>query len=880
MNMRERPIIIFPEPTSSERGNKRGGPPSSLSFPSHEGQRNRLKPKFEQLQRSMQDLVLESQPYGIEPEMVLVLDTKGEKVDDFLRAVARIDGMEELLDWDEWEMPPDQNFYNKMDNNKTLDGRFYLIMSNQQGLNQLLSLRKRWEADRNVKFEYGLNKWREVFNYLDDIRRWGPEDRLKETGLLEEWQIRKKEGQDIVNIEIELWFKSNSDQRRKSESLIEVYVKEQDGEILSHSCIEAIRYHALLARLPIQAVEGLLKLQVKLVHCEQVMLFRPVGQVAVKIPDDEYLDEAFADEQDAGETDYEPIVALLDGFPLQNHERLAGKLIIDDPDGWENDYLVSKRIHGTAMASLILNGELDAEEPELNRPLYVRPILKPDPANWPGINRERIPEAILPVDLIHRCVRRIFDGDGVEPPVAPSVRVINLSIGDPNRPLYQFPSAWARLLDWLSVKYNVLFIVSAGNYGDPIELDILKGSFNNLKNEPESLRNEFLKGISQKTIDRRLFSPAESVNALTVGALHADESPSKPYSPQSAGFYEPMDLLNVIPIQTNFLSQDLLFPSPINAQGPGFHRSIKPEILTPGGRLLYREKIGNDNSKVILEAVETTLPPGQRVACPPKAPGDLKATNYSRGTSNAAALVTRNAARLYEVIQTLRNESGGDLLKDDCVAVLLKTLLVHNTSWGNLKDFLMDVLAIQERKFLDRLIGYGQADVERTLFCTERRATLLGCGYLNNGDAHLYRLPLPPSLSGKVGPRRLIATLAWFTPINPNHQKYRRADLWIQMPNQSTFNAIFPVTRQEADANDVMRGTVQHEILEGTKAVPIADNAELPIRVNCREDAGRLTEEVPYALAVTLEIAPELNVSIYDEIRERIRPPVEIVSKV
>ena len=36
-----------------------------------------------------------------------------------------------------------------------------------------------------------------------------------------------------------------------------------------------------------------------------------------------------------------PVVALLDGLPLQAHRRLQGRLIVDDPDGFELDYIES-----------------------------------------------------------------------------------------------------------------------------------------------------------------------------------------------------------------------------------------------------------------------------------------------------------------------------------------------------------------------------------------------------------------------------------------------------------------------------------------------------------------------------------------------------------
>jgi hypothetical protein len=70
------------------------------------------------------------------------------------------------------------------------------------------------------------------------------------------------------------------------------------------------------------------------------------------------------------------------------------------------------------------------------------------------------------VDVIHQAVRRIKEGDGAEPPAAPNVVVINLSLGDATRPYARIISPLGRLLDYLSNRYRVLFLVSAGNILD------------------------------------------------------------------------------------------------------------------------------------------------------------------------------------------------------------------------------------------------------------------------------------------------------------------------------------------------------------------------------------------------------------------------------
>jgi len=144
-------------------------------------------------------------------------------------------------------------------------------------------------------------------------------------------------------------------------------------------------------------------------------------------------------------------------------------------------------VHGTAMSSLVVQGDLSNGENPLARPVYVRPIMKP--IDWINSPRpEQIPADVLVVDLIHRAVRRMFEGDGADGAAAPNIRIINLSIGDPSRQFTQAMSPLARLLDWLSVKHKVLFVISAGNHLDDIDTGISVDDFNDLSDQD---REEF-----------------------------------------------------------------------------------------------------------------------------------------------------------------------------------------------------------------------------------------------------------------------------------------------------------------------------------------------------------------------------------------------------
>jgi hypothetical protein len=84
------------------------------------------------------------------------------------------------------------------------------------------------------------------------------------------------------------------------------------------------------------------------------------------------------------------------------------------------------------------------------------------------------------------------------------------------------------------------------------------------------------------------------------------------------------------------------------------------------------------------------------------------------------------------------------------------------------------------------------------------------------------------------------------------------------------------VRRINVDGRAVRRGTVQHEVLEGEMAAAFVEGDALTIKVNCREDAKPLETAAPYGIVATLEVAEDINIPIYEEIRIRIRPPIRI----
>ena len=845
--MTERPILLLPKPTTAERANLGGGGggPSKLSAAR---QQVRLGARLLALDKAfeLKRVQLQTGATGIVPEDVLVLETAG-TIDEFVKAVREIEGFEFLAEHDELDVPPDEDFFDNKDGGPSAyTGRVYMVFTNQDAFRHLKVL---WELfQKGAKFPRGHTKWRDVFALLRDVRPWGVKDRLEDTGVLAEWNERVRDGADNVHCEIELWFRESTPKQQAAAQTVRSRVRELGGTVLSEAVLAGIRYHGIAASLPITAAQRILNEEtrelVQLVHSEDIQFFRAAGQMATGASGEKAPNpRTYVDPPPSGPAR----VALLDGLPLQNHRALANRLIVDDPDGFDSGYQVDARMHGTAMASLIIWGDLnDSAASPIARPLYVRPIMQPVFST--GFEpTERVPESILIVDLVHRAVRRMFEGDGNGAPAAPEIALINFSIGIGDRPFSGTLSPLARLLDWLSWKYNVLFVVSAGNCSGDIDTGTPWSELRTCDTDNQTA--VIVRALAADTRNRRALSPAEAMNALTVGALHND-----------------MDSASVVPSRFDPILRG--HPSPLNAHGLGYRRSVKPDLLVPGGRLQFKRPALDGATG--LQPVHA-LPPGMQVAAPGSVAGELTHTTKSQGTSNAAALLSRAGALLAPVLSELREGNDGSALVGVQDGVVLKTLLAHGARWGALADafggyFQSITNPDKRREQITRLLGFGGLEVADVAECTATRVTAIGSGALGKDEAVEHRFPLPPSLGGKRGLRRLTATLSWFTPVNPLSHKWRQAHLWFETPKSKLV-----VGRVGPYWKATQRGTLQHEVFDGEEAVAFVDGDDIVVRVSCRQDAPGLQDTVPYALAVTLEVDEEIGIDIYAEVRERVQ---------
>jgi hypothetical protein len=787
-------------------------------------------------------LTLSDNIAGHDPELVIVFEVNA-TLAEFRRAAELVPGLEFLAELvDEAEEP--EFGIETARPGQLVDKTLYVIAQNARALQEILGLWQRWQREAKPQFARGLAPWKQIFALLKDVRPWGPSDRIGGTQLSEVWTELISAGDEEFVAEIELWFRNTQRSRDAAQTLFLEELRAAGAAVLDIAQIESIAYHAVLIRLNRRLAIETLSGEGFLAQNAKISQVRPQMLATDRLSDPEVHSEG---PTAAAPSLAEPVVAILDGVPLTGHRLLRGRLQFDDPADIARRVEASDRTHGSAIASLVIWGDLERGRGDaLGRKVYVHPIFTSENSDGVVID-ESMPSDRLPVAVIDDILRRMFLGTNGEAPVAPKVRIVVLAAGHTALPFGSKMSPWGRLLDVYASRFNILFIVSAGNYPLPIELD--ESVESDVVDDPEHLQRAVREHIFKNAHERRILSPADSLNALTVGALHAD----------SVSAALPETVLDVIGPGFS--------PSPTSAIGGGYLRQMKPDVFADGGRVFYRHRFDRVD-KVILDRLESSdAAPGLLTAAPGQ-PGDIAAEAHLQGTSVAAAFVAHEAS---QVLELLVGDGTDGLVEDRYLAVATKALVVNSAAWLEAGEMIGEALSSSDRGAMrrdaSRLLGFGFVRPDEIASCHTRKITMIATGTVLGGQARLLEIPVPPSLNGRRDIRTVATTLAWFTPVNPRQKSYRQARVWFDIANESTFG----IAGSEGEHRATRRGSIQHEVLVGAKAVTVGKDAVLKIRVNCMESAKGLTGAVPFAIAVTFEVADSSPVRVYEEIADALR---------
>lgn len=824
------------------------------------------------------DINLSDDPSALAPERALVLEVIGSP-DVFVKAAARIDlewlgeevttlrGVQSYFnpsagnddDEEEGEAPDAGNELDEDDFDLLLDedaapvdettGALYLGMPTKATFEHLRELWNSYKAGRPAPERFG--DWWKLFGLLHELRPWGPQDRIGEATLRRLQEERARQVGDDLRVEVDLWYRGDSTHRDRAVSEFRAAVNEVGGEILDELRVDEIRYHSALVHLPSAAVDAIVKRTGPLALDDDIMMIRP--QSGFRFTIDEIVSAEMKDADDADDPPRRASIgALLDGWPIENHVKLRNRLDVIELDVANSMAPVKKRFHGSAMASLILRGDLHEKNPPLDRRLKVVPVLMPDGAF------EMPPKDKLALGLIHRAVKELKEGTGGQEPSGPDVVIINHSICNEAAGFAGVMSPWARLLDYLSWKYRVLFVVSAGNIPDSFEVPGYPTGAAMRAATPEHRRAELLRAIDAAKSQRTIFAPAEAVNALTVGAAHCDGSTL------------------TLPNSITDPYGDRTVPILGSGLGHGFNRSVKPDVMLPGGRQIA---LATEGPMLRVHGREFADRYGQLVATPDPATGHLDFTRMSAGTSNAAALATRMGLMIGDVLDDSPVNAGMPWYQRDTAPCVLKALIAHGASWGDLGQEMSDIHVpagsrTRRKEAVSRAMGYGPVD-KRLVEGGGHRVTLLGEDRIRKEQRHEWRIPLPDELRSTTEFRKVVVTLAWLTPVCANSSQYRAIGLNIVGANGKT--SIWEGVKRSGGQPAVgfaRRGTLIHSVYEGNrKAIPFGLEGDFVINVQATAKTKGMSKiDVPYALVVSIEVADTIKADIAASIRSRVMP--------
>ena len=860
--MTDRTILRLP---NSRPARRMTGAPARFPRPKGAGssrQGQRFRQVFERLElalaRDDAAIELRRDPFGIAPERALVFVT-AVSIGDFARA-ARLVGLEVLS---EIELGEDYDLPNDLiaEHPGAVSPTLYATMPTQDAFNQLLRLWRKYEAGHDA--ERGYAPWWRLFDMLAELRPWGPEDRLSAEDRVEfENRLPFDDGAE-VRLELEHWPTQDQDNLRQWRRETEAKVADLGGRIIDQSAIHegTFVYDAMLVGLAAGMVRTMVDdpaAPAGLATLDGLQFVLP-QTIAQSVPSHSQPTDVDGDDFDGFDPASPFRVLLLDGTPIAGHRNLDGGVAIEDVHDLVDRSLVANRRHATAMASLILRGDLNSDgSPVRDSRVLSMPLLidTKDGATSPD---ER-----LFVDLVHTALQRAFRDDD---PLAPDAFVVNFSIGVRGSNFAGRIRSLARLLDWWSSQAGILFVVSAGNIASNLPIpDVTLGAFEGLS-LPE--RQKLVHAAQQRhRYERTLLAPSEALNALTVGAASLDPAPS---------------LANPAPTTIQIHEEGDIVPAISSGLGLGPFRAIKPDLMAIGGRHELRALQAGDDLR--LGVVPQSARSGLRVAT--AGPGSPQSRD--RGTSCAAALVTRS---LLNAAAELTEEGGpyeGRELARNELALLTRALAINAGRWPDpAKELYAAEMAAHGGRFqqageeVARHFGYGFLDPDLMREAPLHGVTLVGLGQVRKDRGTIFDMPLPPSLSGDSIHRSMLVTLTWFSPVEPARARYRLAALEaiaadLDEPQYEAEDKHWNLAmKSEPPAVAIIkRGTAWSRRLvhDRVRAPEFDDSATVPIRVQCRDASGGGLDpdlDIPFAIAVTLQVAATAEYDVHQEIQDKL----------
>ena len=509
------------------------------------------------------------------------------------------------------------------------------------------------------------------------------------------------------------------------------------------------------------------------------------------------------------------VIGIVDSGLTSAHPFIAGSVkgtfgsppTLGDADEWG---------HGTSVAGLAALGDI---RPMLDQKL-IRPrfqiasarVLKAD-GGFDDI--ELVPQQM------DGAIRRLHDEFGC--------KVINISLGDPSRPIDRKPSAWAATLDQLARELDLVIVVSAGNRKDVFAT------------YGEDIVSEYPKYLLDA--ENRIVEPASAANAITVGSIAL-----------SNGTRVGDDIAVRMITEANE-------PSPFSRVGPGVAKILKPDFVDHGGTCIF------DGGAQRLLAGEDRVEAG--IVC--LSPNYLQRLLTTRcGTSLSAPLVAHKAAILWEAYP----DKSANFVR----ALLALSAEVPPATKRKLANYSLDDVL--------NIAGYGVPNIDNALASEDNRVVLFDEFEVGVDRFVMYALPVPKAFQSTNGRRRIDIALAFDPPTRRTRDDYlghtMSFDLYRGMTPQDVIDVCRKRKKSEGKAPKtpgrfrcnlepkiILRGssTLQRASFVGEKNVTkFGDTYHLVVRC---ESGWAATDRQRFAVAV--EMRHEADIQLHARLQERIR---------
>jgi hypothetical protein len=345
----ERPSAPLPPPQTGERRGASFGR-SRPTGPGPGQQQQRLGGVFGRLREGLEAerIQITEEPEATAPEYVLVLEVAGE-MDEFATAVAKVPGLEYLAEELGEKIEDTSTFANvdaRHETRTTLRREVFVVASDERAARELESLWAKWQAGERLT--YGWATWKAVFERLITVRQWNDSDRLSRTGASQVWKEELTDADtQMIPFEVELWYRSDAARRQAERDALTTSVQANNGRIVAEYVLPEINYHGILAELPanilLQTAETMTVAWLSDRDGRGVRFLRATGQTGIPVTEDEQTGEAETPAPAAINGD--PRIAILDGLPVARHALLDGRIVLDDPEGWEETVDVRHRRH-------------------------------------------------------------------------------------------------------------------------------------------------------------------------------------------------------------------------------------------------------------------------------------------------------------------------------------------------------------------------------------------------------------------------------------------------------------------------------------------------------------------------------------------------------